>query len=128
MEPYFSITKDGTVINRSSFLPPMRKIIKPRISKLVHYTMAERCAEEMIEHFRRGEACTREQLHNFIVALTTLTYYKYPYGPKVDILYHDLEALYVYDDADKKLEGFDLGAIYGATQFYDKYLKLKEES
>ena len=103
------------MLTKYSYIPA-RKNGKPWIKRAVDYAMAEHCAEEIRERLKNGEACTKEELHNFVTALTALTYFKHPFGPNVKFLYHDLYAMYAYDHADK-LKGFDLGAVYGATQF-----------
>lgn len=97
-----------------------RKNGKQQIKRAVDYSMAEHCAEEIRKKFKNGETCTKEELRNFVTALATLIYFKHPFGPNVENLYRYLNAKYVYSNEDE-LEGFDLGAIYGATQFLKSY-------
>lgn len=84
---------------------------------MVDYEMAERTSKEISERLQKNEPVPNYIFQNLLIAIIHLTLDNKKFGPNTKMLYSDLKAAYEYNNADK-LEGFDIGAIYGVTQFY----------
>lgn len=96
-----------------------------RKMSIIDYEMAEYTAELVSEYLQRNEPIPNYIFQNFLMSTICLTLNHEGFGPSVEKLYHDLEAAYRYSDANE-LEGFDVGAVYGATQFYKEFQEIKE--
>ena len=92
---------------------------------MVDYEMAEWTSKEVLEHLQNNEPVPNYIFHNLLVAVIRLTLNHKKLGPNAKMLYSDLKAAYEYDNADK-LEGFDIGAIYGAAQFYKEFQEINK--
>lgn len=88
------------------------------------YSMQEYTTHKMIEYRQNKKAAPPEILENFITSVVRC--YQKGYEPSfaLDCLYRDLEADFVYDRIDQQND-FARGAIYGALEFYKKYLAEK---
>ena len=84
---------------------------------IVDYEMAERTSKEISERLQKNEPVPNYIFQNLLIAIIHLTLDHEKFGPNTNMLYSELKAVYEYGNADK-LEGFDIGAVYGATQFY----------
>ena len=91
----------------------------------VDYEMAERTSKEVLEHLQKNEPVPNYIFQNLLIAIIRLTLDRKKLGPNTKILYSDLKAAYEYDNADK-LEGFDIGAVYGAAQFYKEFQEINK--
>ena len=92
---------------------------------VIDYEMAERTSKLVSEYLQKNEPIPNYIFRNLLISIGYLTLNYEKLGPNVEMLYHDLEATYAYGDADK-LEDFDIGAVYGATQFYKEFQKIKK--
>lgn len=91
---------------------------------LVDYKMAERTSKLVSEHLQNNKPIPNYMFRNLLISSIYLTLANEKLGPNIEMLYRDLEASYAYSDADE-LEGFDVGAVYGATQFYKEFQEIK---
>lgn len=91
---------------------------------VVDYEMAERTSKLVSEYLKKNEPVSNYIFRNLLISIICLTLDHEKFGPNVEKLYHDLEAAYAYGDANE-LEGFDIGAVYGATQFYKEFQEIK---
>ena len=94
--------------------------------KCSDYIMREYASRVMLDAIKNKKEAPKEILDNFVTSLTACYLKQIPYGEDTDLLYHDLYALYAYQDIDKKEKDFSAGAVYGAIQFYKKFLELKK--
>lgn len=92
---------------------------------IVDYEMAERTSKQVSEYLQKNEPIPNYIFQNLLIAIICLTRNHENLGPNAKMLYHDLNAAYVYDNADR-LEGFDIGAVYGVSQFYKEFQKVKQ--
>jgi len=92
---------------------------------LVDYEMAERTSKLASEYLQKNNPIPNYIFRNLLTSIICLTLHHEKLGPNVEMLYHDLEAAYAYGDANE-LEGFDIGAVYGATQFYKEFQEIKK--
>lgn len=90
---------------------------------IVDYEMAEWTSKQVLEYLQKNEPVPNYIFQNFLIAIICLILNHEKLGPNAKILYSDLNAAYVYDNADR-LEGFDIGAVYGAAQFYKVFKKV----
>ena len=91
---------------------------------MVDYEMAERTSKQVSEHLQKNEPVPNYIFRNLLIAIIRLTLDHKKLGPNTKMLYSDLKAAYEYDNADK-LEGFDVGAVYGAVQFYKDFQEVR---
>lgn len=92
---------------------------------IVDYEMAERTSKLASEYLQKNEPVPNDIFRNLLISNIRLTINHEKHGPNVERLHHDLEAAYAYGDANE-LEGFDVGAVYGATQFYKEFEEIKK--
>jgi hypothetical protein len=84
----------------------------------VDCAMNEYCADRILHGIETRTKVDDTDLENFLISLVYLTKNQIPIGPKASDLKHELYALYNYEQISRKLHpGFDLGAVYGATNF-----------
>lgn len=93
---------------------------------MVDYQMAEYTAKQMLDCFESHKQIPNDIFENLLISSAYLVIQKAPIGPNVEKLYRCLEAAYAYGDINK-LDGFDQGAIYGITKFYDKFQEIKND-
>lgn len=82
----------------------------------VDYIMNEYCAKQISNSIEKQTKVNKIDLENFLISMVYLLKMNLSIGPNALDLKNLLKALYVYQDMDSK-PGFDLGAIYGATNF-----------
>lgn len=92
---------------------------------LVDYKMAERTSKLASEYLQKNKPVPNYIFRNLLISIICLTLNHEKLGPNVEKLYHNLEAAYAYGDTNE-LEGFDIGAVYGATQFYEEFQEIKK--
>ena len=93
---------------------------------LADYEMAEQTSKLVYEYLQKNESVPKDVFQNLQVSLIYLMLSGEKFGPNVEMLFHYLYAAYEYDDA-YKLDGFAIGAVYGATQFYKEFQEIKED-
>lgn len=91
---------------------------------MADYEMAEWTSKEISEHLQKNEPVPNYIFQNLLIAVIRLTLDHKKLGPNTKMLYSDLKAAYKYDNVDK-LEGFDIGAVYGVTQFYKEFQEVR---
>lgn len=92
---------------------------------LVDYEMAERTSKLASEYLQKNEPIPNYIFRNLMISIICLTLNHEKFGPNVEMLYNDLDAAYTYGNANE-LEGFDVGAVYGATQFFKEFREIKK--
>lgn len=92
---------------------------------MVDYKMAEWTSKQVSEYLQKNEPVPNYIFQNLLIAIIYLTLNHEKLGPNAKILYHDLNAAYNYDNADR-LEGFDIGAVYGVAQFYKNFQEVRQ--
>ena len=92
---------------------------------VVDYEMAERTSKEVLEHLQNNEPVPNYIFQNLLIAIILLTLDHKELGPNTKMLCSCLKEAYEYDNADK-LEGFDIGAVYGAAQFYKEFQEINK--
>lgn len=86
--------------------------------RYIDCVMNEYCADRILHNIEAHTKVDDIDLENFLISLVYLTKNQIPIGPKAADLKHELYALYNYEQISCELHpGFDLGAIYGATNF-----------
>lgn len=91
---------------------------------MVDYEMAERTSKLVSECLQKNEPIPNYIFRNLLISICYLTLNYEKLGPYAEMLYRDLEAAYTYGNADE-LEGFDIGAVYGAAQFYKEFQEVR---
>lgn len=94
--------------------------------KCSDYIMREYTSRMMLDAIKNKKEVSKEILDNFVTSLTACYLKQIPYGEDTDLLSSRLYALYAYEDIDEKEKDFSAGAVYGAIQFYKKFLELKK--
>lgn len=92
---------------------------------IVDYEMAEQTSKIVSKYLQKNESVPDYIFRNLLISTIRLTLNHEKLGPNVEKLYHDLKAAYAYGNADE-LEGFDVGAVYGATQFFKEFQEIKK--
>jgi len=80
----------------------------------VDYIMNEYCAKQISNSIKKQTKINEIDLENFLISMAYLLKINLSIGPNALDLKTLLDSLYVYQNIDSK-SGFDLGAIYGAT-------------
>ena len=91
----------------------------------VDYNFAEKTSKLVLQNLKNNKIVPNYIFHNLLVSVISLMLDHNELGPNVKELYAYLYGRYTYDDTDK-LDGFDIGAIYGAMQFYREFLEIKQ--
>lgn len=82
----------------------------------VDYIMNEYCAKQISNSIEKQTKINEIDLENFLISMAHLLKMNLSIGPNALYLKQLLNALYAYQGIDSK-PGFDLGAVYGATNF-----------
>lgn len=91
---------------------------------IVDYKMAEWTSKQVSEYLQKNESVPKYIFQNLLIAIICLTLNHEKLGPNAKTIYSDLKTAFVYNNADK-LEGFDIGAVYGAAQFYKNFQEVR---
>lgn len=85
------------------------------------YSMCEYCAKILKDCIHDEKEIPEGVTENFIKSLVKLTKNEIHIGPNCEDLYHDLIAIYAYDEKhtnnSEYYSNFCLGALYGITSF-----------